>query len=132
MRPTIACFAFTVVCFCATSNGAAQSTNTSLSDEEKAYISLVETDGRLLYEKDIRAANASDLLLQEIDPSDYPNFVGWVTRAAIDGYTVSFYERTERGFDVVADVKYSERAAPVLTIEPDRKPSEIEISMIRA
>jgi len=47
-----------------------------LTDAEKTYVSLIEADGRLMYEKDTRAATATDLLLSKINSSDYPNFVG--------------------------------------------------------
>ena len=103
-----------------------------LSKEEKAYISQVEADGRLIYEKDIRAANATDLLLSQVNPADYPNFVGWVTHSNGDDFTVSFYEKNNESFSVFADVIYSTTRSPVINLEPSREPSENEISMIKA
>ena len=120
------------LCSCATTNVVKQEPKKLLSEEEKAYISIVETDGRLMHEKDVRAANATDLLLAKIDPANYPNFVGWVTYPSKEGYTVSFYERSEKGFGVIADVIYLKSEGPALYVAPTREPSEIEISMISA
>lgn len=103
-----------------------------LNEQEEAYISQVEADGRLMYEKDIRAANATDLLLNKVDPSDYPNFVGWVTYPNEDDFTVSFYERNEETFTIIADVIYSADKGSVLDFSPPRQPSNTEISMIKA
>ncbi len=117
---------------CAATNGVKKESQALLSEEEKAYILVVETDGRLMYEKDIRAADATDLLLAKIDPASYPNFVGWVTYSNKGGHTVSFYERSEKGFGVIADVTYLKGEGPVLDLAPSREPSKNEMSMISA
>src|SRR5690554_6113376 len=91
-----------------------------LTDSEKAYISKVETDGRLLYEKDIRAAAATDLLLSKINPADYPNFVGWVTYLNSEDFTVSFYEKSGENFKVIADVNFKVKGSPAIDLNPSR------------
>ena len=103
-----------------------------LSEKDKSYISTVERDGRLMYEKDIRAANATDLLLVEIDPADYPNLVGWVTYPNVDDFTVSFYQKNGEEFEIIADVIYSKSATPVVDLVPNRKPTALEVSMVQA
>ena len=103
-----------------------------LTDSEKAYISKVETDGRLLYEKDIRAAAATDLLLSKINPADYPNFVGWVTYLNSEDFTVSFYEKSGENFKVIADVNFKVKGSPAIDLNPSRIMTETERSMIQA
>ncbi len=103
-----------------------------LTDSEKAYITRIEEDGRLMYEKDIRAAQATDLLLAKINPADYPNFVGWVTYPNEDDFTVSFYEKTVDGFKVISDVKFSRQVDPALNLNPARAPNNQELSMLNA
>lgn len=103
-----------------------------LNHQEKAYVAQAEADGRLMYEKDIRAAHASDLLLNKVSPTDYPNFVGWVTYPNAEDYTVSFYERVGDRFTVIADVIYEESGEEKIDLAPDRDLSENEISMIKA
>lgn len=100
---------------------------------EKVIIRQTEDIGRMIYERDLVAAYASDLVLEKVDPRDYPEFVGWVTYPGELGYTVSFYERSGQGYGVVADVLIDQSAgSPVLTLEPEREPTETEVSMIRA
>lgn len=120
------------LCSCATTNGVVQDRYDLLTEEQKLYISIVETDGRLMHEKDVKAADATDILLAKIDPANYPNFVGWVTYPSKEGYTVSFYEKSAKGFSVIADVVYLKGEVPILGLAPPREPSEIEVSMIRA
>lgn len=103
-----------------------------LTEQEKAYISQVEADGRRLYEKDIRAADATDLLLGKINPADFPNFVGWITYPNQEDYTVSFYEKNGESFSIIADVIYSAEEKVNVDLQPQRKPSEMEESMMRA
>ncbi len=104
-----------------------------LDSQEQAYIAQIEADGRLMYEKDIRAARASDLVLSAIDPSDFPNFVGWVTYPNEGGdFTVSFYERANGAFSIIADVIYSNREQSSLELTPSRPMSAEETSMIKA
>lgn len=125
------CFLFS----CSNTSGIPQS-GTELSKplnvQERSYISHVEADGRLMFEKDIRAAKASDILLSKIRPSDYSDFVGWVTYPNKEDFTVSFYEQNGEVFKIIADVIYSANGAPVLELAPTREPSIIEISMIKA
>ena len=125
------CFLFSCVNTAGVSNPGREPSK-PLSEQEEAYISQAEADGRLMYEKDIRAADATDLLLTKIDASDYPNFVGWVTYPNEDDFTVSFYEKNDDTFTVIADVIYSENEVSVLDLAPSRQPSKMEISMIKA
>jgi len=103
-----------------------------LTVTEKTYISQIETDGRLMYEKDTRAATATDLLLSKINPSDYPTFVGWVTYPNTDDFTVSFYEESGDDFKVIADVFFGTKGNPNLDLIPNRELSATEKSMIKA
>jgi hypothetical protein len=103
-----------------------------LSTLENTDVMTVENAGRIIYEKDIRAANATDLLLKKIDPADYPDFVGWVTYPNDSDYTVTFYERESGSYSLIADVVYDGAANPQLIISPERSISETEISMISA
>lgn len=96
MRETILLVFCLFLLSCANTTGASKSKREPykpLNEQEEAYISQVEADGRLMYEKDIRAADATDLLLRKIDPTDYPNFVGWVTYPNKDDFTVSFTKK---------------------------------------
>lgn len=103
-----------------------------LNEQEEAHIAQVEATGKLLYEKDVRAARATDLLLSEVEPSDYPNFVGWVTYPNETDFTVSFYETSAESFTVIGDVTFSEHQEPTLELMPKREPSDTEISMVKA
>lgn len=103
-----------------------------LTDVEKVYVSQIETDGRLMYEKDIRAATATDLLLSKINQSDYPNFVGWVTYPNTEDFTVSFYEKSENDFKIIADVHFRSKGNLNIDLSPNRMLSVTEKSMIRA
>lgn len=125
------CFLFS----CASTTGGSNSErepSKPLNEQEEAYISQVEADGYLMYEKDIRASDATDLLLSKIDPSNHPDFVGWVTYPNKDDFTVSFYERNDDKFAVIADVIYSANEVSVLDLAPSRQPSKMEVSMIKA
>lgn len=120
---------------CASTGGGAKHSNAPvkpLSDEERAQVAQVEANGRLMYEKDIRAARASDLLLSKINPTDFPNFVGWVTYPNLNDFTVSFYERDGEKFTVIADVVYSGAGEPRIELAPSRVPSGDEVSMLKA
>ena len=103
-----------------------------LTDTEKSYVAQIETDGRLMYEKDIRAATATDLLLSKIDPSEYPGFVGWVTYPNKEDFTVSFYEKFEDGFKIIADVHFYPEGNANIDLSPNRAMSVSEKSMIKA
>lgn len=103
-----------------------------LSAEESAVIERVEVVGRELYQRDIRAAEASDLVLSRIYPADYPNFVGWVTQPNAQDYTVSFYEKDGEKITVIADVIYDQDQTPDVQIKPKRTPDPVEISMLNA
>ena len=103
-----------------------------LNDIEKNYIAKAEADGRLLFEKDIRAAAATDLLLERIRPGDYPDMVGWITYPNHEDFTVSFYEKSENDYRVVADVHFAKNVAPEVQIEPERRIADFEKSMIKA
>ncbi|MCR6650958.1 MAG: hypothetical protein NVV73_05390 [Cellvibrionaceae bacterium] len=103
-----------------------------LSAEESADIDRVEANGRELYERDIRAAEASDLVLSRIYPADYPKFVGWVTHPNAQDYTVSFYEKDGENVTVIADVIYDQNQTPDVQIGPERAPSATEVSMLKA
>ncbi|WP_226666884.1 hypothetical protein [Microbulbifer aggregans] len=103
-----------------------------LSDVEMGGLRTVEKLGRIIYEKDVHAANATDLLLGSINPADYPNFVGWVTYPNESGYTVSFYSRDADSYSVISDVVYGLSSEPELIINPDRSISYQEKSMIDA
>ncbi|WP_028886851.1 hypothetical protein [Teredinibacter turnerae] len=103
-----------------------------LTDSEKAYLSQVEADGRLLYEKDARAATATDLLLSKINPADYPNFVGWVTYPNSEDFTVSFYEKSGKDFKVIADINFWLKGSPSIDLNPSRIITATERSMIQA
>lgn len=109
-----------------------QSPSNPLSEVERAYISQIEASGLLMYEKDIRAANATDILLSKIRPEDYPNFVGWVTYPNKDDFTVSFYEQGDSGFRIIADVIYSKQEKPVINLSPSRSTTQLEVSMLSA
>jgi len=127
--------AIVVLAACASGGGAKsqQQDNTKpLTEVEKAYISRVELDGRLLYEKDVRAATATDLLISRIDPSDYENFLGWVTYAYADDYRVSFHEEVAGAIKVVADVDFDTNGRSKVSLSPAREMSTREISMVRA
>lgn len=120
---------------CAHTGGAAKSGVSPvkpLNEQEKVHVAQVEADGRLIYEKDVRAAHASDLLLSKIKPSDFPNFVGWVTYPNEHDFTVSFYERDGEEFTVIADVVYTGAGEPRLDLAPSRVPSGDEVSMLKA
>jgi hypothetical protein len=125
-----------LLCGCAAATGGVRSDGARpvapLSAAEQARIEDVERVGRVLYEKDIRAAVASDLLRAEAGPDVRPGFVGWVTYPNGSDYTVSFYERSGETDRVIADVAFNGSTPPRLTIDPDRSPSETEVSMIRA
>ncbi|MDQ2078477.1 hypothetical protein [Marinimicrobium sp. ABcell2] len=127
----VACI-FINACETATSIDAGRDSSATLSEQEKSYLSQAEYDGRLMYEKDIRAANATGLLLAKINPGDYPNLVGWVTYPNSDDFTVSFYQRAGEEFEIIADVIYSASEPPVVDIAPSRKPTELEVSMVKA
>lgn len=103
-----------------------------LSAEESADIDRVEAVGRELYERDIRAAEASDLVLARIYPADFPNFVGWVTYPNAQDYTVSFYEKDSENITIIADVIYDQHQTPDVQIKPKRTPNPMEISMLNA
>jgi len=105
-----------------------------LSVVERAAIVNVQSIGRVIYDKDVRAAQATDLLLSKIDPRDHPNFVGWVTYRNDSDYTVSFYEQLAPSqFTIIADVIYqSFNETPKLVIAPNRKVGATEVSMIKA
>jgi len=103
-----------------------------LTDAEMAYVSQIETDGRLMYEKDTRAATATDLLLSKINSSDYPNFVGWVTYPNAENFTVSFYEKSGDDFKIISDVHFGAKGNPNMELNPNRVMSVTEKSMIRA
>jgi hypothetical protein len=103
-----------------------------LSKDEAAQIRKVEAVGRLLYDKDVRAAAASDIAVPRLDLPAHPGFVGWVTHPNGPDYTVSFYERSGDGFRVLADVAFNGPAPPQLTLGPNRLPSEAEVSMMNA
>lgn len=120
---------------CASTNDTSKSGRSSsqqLSAQEVAYISQVEADGKLMYEKEIRATIASDLLLEQLNPSDFPNAVGWVTYPNVDDFTVSFYELIDEKYSVIADVIFSQSKDPEVVLKPSRQPHENEISMIEA
>ena len=85
-----------------------------------------------MYEKDIRAAAATDLLLTQISPSDFPNFVGWVTYPNHEDLTVSFYEENGGEFNIIADVIFENDGIHNIELDPDRALSLNEISMIKA
>ena len=103
-----------------------------LTVAEKAYVSQIEADGLLMYEKDTRAAAATDLLLSKINPSDYPDFIGWVTYQNTDDFTVSFYEKYGDGFKIIADVDFGMKREPSIKLAPKRELSVTEKSMIKA
>lgn len=84
------------------------------------------------YEKDIRAAGATDLLLSRINPADYPNFIGWVTYPNEEDFTVSFYEKIGEEISIISDIIYSKESEPVIDLRPGREVTDIEISMINA
>tara|TARA_B100000767_G_scaffold263781_1_gene277930 strand:- start:820 stop:1677 length:858 start_codon:yes stop_codon:yes gene_type:complete len=103
-----------------------------LSTLENTDVMTVENAGRIMYEKDIRAASATDLLLEKIDPTDYPGFVGWVTYPNDSDYTVTFYERESGSYSLIADVVFDGAANPQIIISPERSISKTETSMISA
>jgi len=103
-----------------------------LSATEADAIARIEATGRILYEKDIRAATASDLVAPRVNLAAHPEFVGWVTHPNRADYTVSFYERAGASYAVLADVEFDGVTAPLLVIAPDRTPSAEEVSMVRA
>jgi hypothetical protein len=103
-----------------------------LNAAEEDQIRKVEAVGRLLYDKDVRAAAASDIAVPRMDLPAHPGFVGWVTHPNGPDYTVSFYERSGDSFRVLADVAFNGPAPAELTLEPDRLPSEAEVSMVNA
>ena len=124
---------FLISCVATTDPRKSQREQTSqLTDSEKEYISRIEKDGRLLYEKDTRAAKATDLLLLKVNPADYPNGVGWVTYPNQEDYTVSFYEKGAGSFSVIADIRFFRESPPAVIIEPNRVPSDMEVSMVNA
>jgi hypothetical protein len=104
----------------------------SLTKQEMATIEKASRIGQELYEKDMRAAKASDLVLGAIKREDYPDFAGWVTHKHGKLYTVSFYEKKDNIYSVFADVEFDKNDKPTVVINPDRKLDETEISKIRA
>lgn len=103
-----------------------------LTAEESATAARVSEVGKEIFARDIRTAEASDLLLERIYPGNYPNFVGWVAYPNQEDYTVSFYEKNPEQVSIIADVIYDKNGIPEISIEPKREPSQTEISMLNA
>lgn len=135
MRITVIVAMFMLLVACAAgpdTRSTRSQSSVPLTDSEKTYLARLESDGRLMYEKDSRAAEATDILLGIIDPADYPGFVGWVTLPNGEDYTVSFYEKLGSEFSIIADVKFETQANYSIDMHPERSLSEREESMIRA
>ena len=105
-----------------------------LEQAETEMIQRVQAAGKKMYEKDIRAARASDLVLSRIYPEDFPNFAGWITYKNDKDYTVSFYHKpSDNEYAIVADVIYeSYELGPEVVIQPQRSPTDTELSMLTA
>lgn len=103
-----------------------------LTAEETAGITRVADAGQEMFARDIRAAQASDLVLAAINPADYPNFVGWVTYPNEHDYTVSFYQKKDDEIVLIADVTYDRNQSPSVQLVPKRSPDPIEVSMLKA
>lgn len=108
------------------------SASAPLTAQESAQIKRIAETGKEIYTRDIRAADASDLVLARIYPANYPHFVGWVTYPNNKDYTVSFYEKSGDNITIVADVIYDEMQTPDIHIEPNRAPEAFEVSMLNA
>jgi hypothetical protein len=120
---------------CASSDGGRTSDHPAplpLNTDDQAYVDQMEADGRLMYETDLRAAQASDMLLGKIDIADHPNSIGWITYPNTEDFTVSFYEKIGEDFGVLADVVYGHNKTPQISLNPKRTPSDMEKSMVKA
>lgn len=112
--------------------------DTPLTEAEKTRVKSLSHIGRELYKKDSRAAFASDLVQTQMDVSQYPHFVGWVTYPNREDYTVSFYHRhnsAESGlenYQVIADVVFDKHMGAKLNPEPKRALTEQELTMLKA
>lgn len=102
-----------------------------LSYEEKREIARVERVGRDIYHQDRRAWQATDALLNVIDPEAHPDLSGWLVHER-DGKTfVSFYEKDE-SLSLLADVVFEGAPEPVVHESPGREISGTERRMYAA
>jgi len=103
-----------------------------LSPAERAEVQRIGDLGATIYEQDKVSAIATDILLAQINPADFPNFRGWLARDWGNHYVVSFYEETDGAISLIADITLRPSGEPEVQLRPARELPADELAMFRA
>ena len=102
-----------------------------LSEAETQLVKETEKLGRRIYEKDICAAIATDLLFDEIIVTNSKGVLGWITCKKDNGYVVLFVTQKEQEFSSPYQVIFDGNKQPQI-IRQNRPLSHDETNMFRA
>ncbi|AOE50580.1 hypothetical protein [Kangiella sediminilitoris] len=102
--------------------------------QELTKIEFIESTGRLIWIKDSLAWQATDILLEAIDPAQLKNSKGWVVHLnKPESPTVTFYQELNQKLDVIADVVFDKNFQnPNLILAPERTVTKREYNMVTA
>ena len=103
-----------------------------IGENQRAELTRVLRVGREIFRKDQLASTGTDVLFERVDPTRYPDMIGWVVHDVEDAQYVTFYSGSLEAPDVIADIIFDGSARPTILTEPQRSASEVERSMLRA
>ncbi len=137
MKTVYACLIACIFTACATTQTGSQSTREArskipLKPAERAEIDAIEEIGHRLFRHDHASAIANDLLLEQIDSANYPDFAGWISIEEGDQMKVLFFHGPEADLKVLADITLVPEQKPTIVIKPDRAITAKERTMFLA
>ena len=92
----------------------------------------IEKLGVAIYEQDIRAATATDMLFAKVTNPVAAGLRGWIVEGDAKSMLVRFIRQTDNGFEAYYDVLFKGKNKPVLQVPKDRKLTSVQLAQYKA
>ena len=102
------------------------------SDIRQFDQATIEKLGVAIYEQDIRAARATDILFAKVNDPVKQGLRGWIVEGDAKAMLVRFIREKDGLFDAYYDVKFEGTNAPVLLEPENRKLSDAQLAQHKA
>ena len=102
------------------------------ADIRKFDQATIEKLGVAIYEQDIRAATATDMLFAKVTNPVADGLRGWIVEGDAKSMLVRFIRQTDSGFEAYYDVVFEGKNKPVLQAPKDRKLTAAQLAQYKA